>query len=49
MFAVVDFDRKTTHFFDSFQQASDFIAEYPVQETVVVVDLSEGVVMCEKL
>ena len=41
MFAVVDFDRQQTHFFNSFQEASDFITQYPVIETVVVVDLSE--------
>jgi outer membrane protein assembly factor BamD (BamD/ComL family) len=49
MFAIVDFDRQQTHFFNSFQEASDFIAQYPVQETVVVVDLSEGFVQAEKL
>ena len=49
MFAVVDFDRKETHFFTDFQEASDFITQYPVQETVVVVDLSEGHAVCEQL
>ena len=49
MFAVVDFDRQVTHFFSDFQEASDFIAQYPVQETVVVVDLSEGEAVCEQL
>jgi hypothetical protein len=49
MFAVVDFDRKETHFFTDFQEASDFITQYPVQETVVVVDLSEGEAVCEQL
>lgn len=49
MFAVVDFDRQVTHFFTSFSEASDFIAQYPVQETVVVVDLSEGHAVCEQL
>ncbi len=49
MFAVVDFDRQVTHFFTDFQEASDFITQYPVQETVVVVDLSEGEAVCEQL
>ena len=49
MFAVVDFDRKETHFFNSFFEASDFITQYPVQETVVVVDMSEGEAVCEQL
>ena len=49
MFAVVDFDRQETHFFSDFQEASDFIAQYPVKETVVVVDLSEGEAVCEQL
>ena len=49
MFAVVDFDRQVTHFFTNFQEASDFIAQYPVQETVVVVDMSEGHALCEQL
>ena len=49
MFAVVDFDRKQTHFFNSFQEASDFITQYPVIETVVVVDMSEGHALCEQL
>lgn len=49
MFAVVDFDRQLSHFFASFQAASDFIAQYPVIETVVVVDLSEGAAQCEQL
>ena len=49
MFAVVDFDRKETHFFADFQEASDFITQYPVQETVVVVDLSEGEAVSEQL
>ena len=41
MYAVVDFDRKQTHFFNSFQEASDFIAQYPVIQNTVVVDFSE--------
>ena len=49
MFAVVDFDRKQTHFFNSFQEASDFIAQYLVIETVVVVDMSLEAPMCELL
>ena len=49
MFAVVDFDRQQSFFFTSFQAASDFITQYPVQETVVVVDLSEGHALCEQL
>jgi hypothetical protein len=49
MFAVVDFDRKETHFFNSFQTASDFIAQYPVIETVVVVDMSLEHAACEQL
>ena len=49
MFAVVDFDRQVTHFFADFQKASDFITQYPVQETVVVVDMSEGHASCEQL
>jgi outer membrane protein assembly factor BamD (BamD/ComL family) len=49
MFAVVDFDRKETHFFNSFQEASDFITQYPVIETVVVVDMSDEGPMCELL
>ena len=49
MFAVVDFDRKETFFFTDFQEASDFITQYPVQETVVVVDMSEGHAVCEQL
>ena len=49
MFAVVDFDRKETHFFTDFQEASDFITQYPVQETVVVVDMSEDHAACEQL
>ena len=49
MFAVVDFDHKETHFFTDFQEASDFITQYPVQETVVVVDMSEGHALCEQL
>jgi hypothetical protein len=49
MFAIVDFDRQTTQFFTSFQAASDAIAAYPVQQTVVVVDLSENRVQAEKL
>jgi predicted nucleic-acid-binding protein len=49
MYAVVDFDRKQTHFFNSFQEASNFIAQYPVIETVVVVDMSLEVPTCELL
>ena len=49
MFAVVDFDRKETHFFNSFYEASNFIAQYPVIETVVVVDMSNEAPMCELL
>jgi outer membrane protein assembly factor BamD (BamD/ComL family) len=49
MFAVVDFDRKQTHFFNSFQEASDFIAQYPVISNTVVVDLSEPQAVVEKL
>ena len=49
MYAVVDFDRKQTHFFNSFTEASDFIAQYPVIETVVVVDMSLEAPMCELL
>jgi hypothetical protein len=49
MFAVVDFDRQKTFFFTCFQKASDFITQYPVQETVVVVDMSEGEAVCEQL
>jgi hypothetical protein len=49
MFAVVDFDRNKSFFFNCFQKASDFITQYPVIETVVVVDLSEGHAACEQL
>ena len=49
MFAVVDFDRQKSFFFTDFQAASDFITQYPVIETVVVVDLSEGYAACEQL
>lgn len=49
MFAVVDFDRQQTHFFDSFEEASDFIAQYPVIETVVIVDMSDEAPVCEML
>jgi hypothetical protein len=49
MFAVVDFDRKVTHFFSDFQEASDFITAYDIIETVVVVDLSDGEAVCEQL
>ena len=49
MFAVVDFDRQQTHFFNSFLEASNFIAQYPVIETVVVVDMSGEGPMCELL
>ena len=49
MFAVVDFDRSKSFFFTDFQEASDFITQYPVIETVVVVDLSEGEAVCEQL
>ena len=41
MFAVVDFDRQKSFFFIDFQAASDFIAQYPVIDNTVVVDLSE--------
>jgi outer membrane protein assembly factor BamD (BamD/ComL family) len=49
MYAVVDFDRKQTHFFNSFFEASEFIAQYPVVETVVVVDMSLEAPTCELL
>ena len=49
MFAVVDFDRQQSFFFTDFQAASDFITQYPLIETVVVVDLSEGSAACEQL
>ena len=49
MYAVVDFDRQQSFFFTSFQAASDFIAQSPVQETVVVVDLSDEAPVCELL
>ena len=49
MYAVVDFDRKQTHFFNSFSEASDFITQYPVIENTVVVDLSEQQVAAEML
>ena len=49
MFAVVDFDRQKSFFFTDFQEASDFIAQYPVQETVVVVDMSDETPACELL
>ena len=49
MFAVVDFDRSKSFFFNSFQTASDFITQYPVIETTVVVDLSEGHPLVEQL
>lgn len=49
MFAVVDFDRQKTYFFNSFSEASDFITQYPVIETVVVVDASDEGAMCEML
>jgi predicted nucleic-acid-binding protein len=49
MYAVVDFDRQQTFFFNSYQEASDFIAQYPVIETVVVVDASDEGAMCEML
>ena len=49
MFAVVDFDRNKSFFFNCFQKASDFITQYPVIETVVVVDMSEGHALCEQL
>ena len=49
MFAVVDFDRQKSFFFTNFQEASDFITQYPVQETIVIVDLSEGAAVCEQL
>ena len=41
MFAVVDFDRQKSFFFTCFQTASDFVAQYPVIQNTVVVDLSE--------
>ena len=49
MFAVVDIDRQQSFFFTGFRAASDFITQYPVIETVVVVDLSEGSALCEQL
>jgi outer membrane protein assembly factor BamD (BamD/ComL family) len=49
MYAVVDFDRQQTHFFNSFKEASDFITQYPVIKTVVVVDMSDKAPMCELL
>ena len=49
MFAVVDFDRSKSFFFTDFQAASDFITQYPVIETTVVVDLSEGHPLVEQL
>jgi hypothetical protein len=49
MFAVVDFDRQKSFFFTDFQTASDFIAQYPVIETVVVVDMSLEAPACELL
>jgi hypothetical protein len=49
MFAVVDFDRQKTFFFNSFLEASNFITQYPVIETVVVVDMSDEAPMCELL
>ena len=49
MYAVVDFDRQQTFFFNSFFEASEFIAQYPVIETVVVVDMSDEGPMCELL
>ena len=49
MFAVVDFDRNKTFFFNCFQKASDFIAQYPVIDNTVVVDLSEQRPQVEKL
>jgi hypothetical protein len=49
MFAVVDFDRQQTHFFNSFLEASEFIALYPVIKTVVVVDMSDEAPVCELL
>jgi hypothetical protein len=49
MYAVVDFDRQKTYFFNSFLEASEFIALYPVIETVVVVDLSEKYPQVEML
>ncbi len=41
MYAVVDFDRQKTHYFTDFNTASDFITQYPVIETVVIVDMSD--------
>jgi len=49
MFAVVDFDRQKSFFFTDFQSASDFIAQYPVIQNTVVVDLSEQQVAAEML
>jgi len=49
MYAVVDFDRQKTYFFNSFSEASEFIAQYPVIETVVVVDMSLEAPTCELL
>ena len=49
MFAVVDFDRNKTFFFNCFQKASDFIAQYPVIDNTVVVDFSEQYPQAELL
>ena len=49
MYAVVDFDRNKSFFFNCFQKASNFIAQYPVIKNVVVVDLSQQQVAAEKL
>lgn len=49
MFAVVDFDRSQSFFFTDFQAASDFISQYPVLHSVVVVDVSSGSAVCEQL
>jgi len=49
MYSVVDFDRQKSFFFTSFQSASDFIAQYPVIQNTVVVDLSSQQAVVEKL
>ena len=49
MYAVVDFDRNKSFFFNCFQKASNFITQYPVIKTVVVVDMSQQQVAAELL
>ena len=49
MYAEVDFHRNKSFFFNCFQKASNFIAQYPVIENVVVVDLSEKYPQVEML